>query len=46
MLVIELDPDGYERILRRLAAWWSVGYSCLSPERIVTVAAVRLDSAA
>jgi len=31
----------YLAVLRRLAAWWSVGYSCISPERVVTASVVE-----
>ena len=45
MLIIRLDPAGFARVLRRLAAWWAMGESYISPERIVTCCAVRLDGA-
>jgi hypothetical protein len=31
----------YFTVLRRLGAWWSVGYSCISPERVVTASVVE-----
>ena len=33
----QLDTYHYDRTLRRLAAWWSVGYSCIAPADVVSL---------
>ena len=37
-LYYHLDTYHYERAVRKLASWWSVGYSVLAPSDVVALA--------